>query len=146
MLAIARTPHTSQGFRPGRWLVACVFAAWFLATLAPGLSRLGLHLWGQGTLSQASSTPSTWVPVCTDHGTDWVRLDGGDSDPSTNPLSALHACGHCDLALDRLASPLPHSAVPSVAPLVHPQPPWVAVWVQWASHSGNLARGPPLRS
>lgn len=149
MLAFAHTPHTSRGFHPGRWLVACVLAAWFLATLAPGLSRLGLHLWGQAGQSLASHTPSTWVQVCTDHGTDWVRLEGVDPTESFNPadpLAVLHACGHCDLALDRLASPVPHHAVPSALPLVHPLPIWVPVWVGWTSHSGTLARGPPLLS
>lgn len=127
-------------WQPGRWLLALVWALWVLATLAPGLSRLGAH---------ARATPSDWVEVCTSHGTAWVRADAVD--PVANPVSGLlahlDACAHCSLALDRFTPPLP----PVLAWTGLPQAPLrVASHLpprRWVPPSLEFsARGPPVAS
>ena len=127
-------------WQPRRWLLALVWALWVLATLAPGLSRLGAH---------ARATRSDWVEVCTSHGMAWVRVDAADplTDPAAGLLAHLDACGHCSLALDRFTPPLP----PVLAWVGLPQPPqrvashfpprhWVPPSLEFS------ARGPPVAS
>lgn len=127
-------------WQPRRWLLALVWALWVLATLAPGLSRLGAH---------ARATRSDWVEVCTSHGMAWVRVDAADplTDPASGLLAHLDACAHCSLALDRFTPPLP----PVLAWTGLPQPPQrVASHLplrHWVPPSLEFpARGPPVAS
>lgn len=141
----APTPSPARGpapwlRQPRRWLLALVWALWVLATLAPGVSRLGAH---------ARATPSDWVEVCTRDGMVWVRADAVDpvSDPASGLLAHLDACGHCSLALDRFTPPLP----PVLAWTGLPQPPQrVASHLpprRWVPPSLEFsARGPPVAS
>ncbi|HEX5784346.1 MAG TPA: DUF2946 family protein [Burkholderiaceae bacterium] len=145
---LARRP-APWPWQPRRWLLVLVWALWVLATLAPGLSRLGAH---------ARATPSDWVEVCTRHGTAWVRADAVAvavvvavsnpvADPAAGLLAPLDACGHCSLALDRFTPPLPAvlawTGLPQ-APLrvVSHLPPrrWVPPSLEFS------ARGPPVAS
>jgi hypothetical protein len=143
---LARRPAPGL-WQPRRWLLALVWALWVLATLAPGLSRLGAH---------ARATPADWVEVCTSHGMVWARsadappaieASAEPSDPVSALLSHLDACAHCALALDRFTPPLPPALgwlglslppqrVASAIPLWH----WAAPVPEFA------ARGPPLAS
>ena len=74
-------------WQPRRWMLALVWALWVLATLAPGLSRLGAH---------ARATRSDWVEVCTSHGMAWVRVDATDpvADPTAGLLALLEPAAH----------------------------------------------------